>query len=72
MNYISKLPAVVPVGMVLVHNQVKPVLPLGRNGFRAWLAADTTGLEVCPCAFAPKLGTHYRVTAAWKKINYKN
>ena len=52
----------------------------GMNGFRVWIAAPeddpriasygwlTSAYEVepCPCDWAPELGVHYRVVAAWQ------
>jgi hypothetical protein len=62
MDYLSRLPTVVPAGQVLVHNHVRPTRRLGFRGFRAWLAdPDPARLIVCECAWAPKLGEHYRV-----------
>jgi hypothetical protein len=67
-RYVAKLPSVIPAGMVLVHNHVRPVgfpdIPLGFNGFRAWLQSnsiDDPPLEVCNCGWAPELRQHFRV-----------
>jgi hypothetical protein len=61
-DYLSKLPAVVPPGKVLVHNHVRPTRELGLRGFRAWLSKpDPSELEVCDCSWAPGLGEHFRV-----------
>ena len=68
LEYLSKIPAGVPDGRVLVHN-VRPTrrggsrgfLPLGSRGFRAWLAEPSDRLAVCGCDWAPELGEHYRV-----------
>jgi hypothetical protein len=61
-EYLSTLPAAVPLGRVLVHNQVRPPRHLGSRGFRAWLSPpDPTKLQVCRCSWAPQLGKHYRV-----------
>jgi hypothetical protein len=63
--YLSELPARVPIGKVLVHNHIRPARQLGDRGFRAWLSnPDPLTLEVCPCAWARKLGLHYRVRIA--------
>jgi hypothetical protein len=53
-------PETVPAGKVLVHNQGWA----GTRGFRAWLASATERGRhgPCDCGWAPKLGTHYRVT----------
>ena len=63
-RYLSRLPkpGEVPVGKVIVHNQVRPSRRLDR-GFRAWLQAlgDEPPVEICPCGWAPELGPHYRV-----------
>ena len=61
MQYLFKLPAAIPTGMVLVHNNVRPTRWLGSRGFRAWLSPPSADWEVCRCNFAPELGTHYRV-----------
>jgi hypothetical protein len=62
MRYVARVPKVVPKGMVLVHNHVKPAPALGVNGFRAWLAPTDPKLwERCPCTWAPATGPHYRV-----------
>jgi hypothetical protein len=71
-KYLSGIPASVPEGRVVVHNHVRPprlpgsrdFLPLGWNGFRAWLASPSKRLEVCDCGWAPKLTKHYRVKRA--------
>lgn len=65
-EYLSTLPAVVPAGKVLVHNQVTggitPHRRIGTFGFRVWLSPKKTPrLEVCDCCWAPQLGTHFRV-----------
>lgn len=60
--YLFKMPATVPPGRVLVHNQVRPARRLGTRGFRAWLSLpDPTRLAKCSCGWAPELGEHYRV-----------
>jgi hypothetical protein len=62
----------VPDGRVVVHNVLptprvgsRGFLPLGRNGFRAWLAEPSERLKICGCGWAPKLGKHYRIKRAW-------
>ena len=60
-HYLSKLPDVVPDGVVLVHNLVRPTRRLGSRGFQAWLSAPDPRLEVCGCGWARELGRHYRV-----------
>jgi hypothetical protein len=62
-QYLLKVPtsAAVPEGKVVVHNNVRLSLPLGRNGFRAWLQKPEDNLEVCTCSFAPALSAHYRI-----------
>ena len=32
MRYVDQVPEAVPPGLVLVHNQVRPAAPIGRNG----------------------------------------
>ena len=36
-EYLTKLPATVPTGLVLVQNSARPAKRLGTRGFRAWL-----------------------------------
>ena len=56
---------IVPRGRVVVHNQVQPRRRLGTRGFRAWLGNPRDkDIERCPCAWAPELRRHYRVTRA--------
>jgi hypothetical protein len=54
-----------PDGYYLVHNQVGPQRPLGKNGFRAWVQDNADGLAECGCDFAKnknaKVNRHYRV-----------
>ncbi len=55
----------IPEGMVLVHNHIRPEgfpdVPLGLDGFRAWLEPHGQGgLVACQCGWAPKVGKHYR------------
>ena len=59
--YLRRLPDVVPVGRVLIHNHVLPTRRLGSRGFRAWLApSNAPQLEVCACTWASELGRHFR------------
>jgi hypothetical protein len=60
-NYLSAVPTSVPTGRVVVHNHVRPAHPLGRNGFRAWLAEPSDRYERCDCGWAETLAEHYRV-----------
>jgi hypothetical protein len=56
------LPAeLIPDGVVVVHNHVRPRRRLGYDGFRAWVQRPTDRLEVCPCTWAPEAGVHYRI-----------
>jgi hypothetical protein len=66
MEYLFRLPTVVPPGRCLVHNQVRPARRLGTRGFRAWTQTAPDGLELCPCEWAPELGPHYRVAVLGK------
>lgn len=50
--YVSRIPEVLPEGKFLVHNRVTAQPHIGKHGFRAWLADDTTGMIVCNCGFA--------------------
>ena len=64
MQYLDRLPAAIPAGRVLVHNQARPTRLLGSSGFRAWLQApDPDRLYACQCGWASELGQHYRVKA---------
>ena len=61
-DYPAKLPAVIPAGKVLVHNQVTPVVrQQGTRGSRYWLQEPSDNLETCPCGWAAELGEHSRV-----------
>lgn len=62
----DNLPATkLPAGHYLVHNHVRPVSPLGLNGFRAWVTDDRNGLIECHCDFGgcknAKVNPHYRL-----------
>jgi hypothetical protein len=65
MEYLDRLPTLIPPGKALVHNSVRPTRRLGANGFRAWLVDvddDRNARRVvCDCGFAPELGQHYRM-----------
>jgi hypothetical protein len=65
MEYLRRVPdalPALPADRILVHNRVRPAPRLGLRGFRAWLATpDEQIYEPCTCAWAPHLGTHYRV-----------
>ena len=65
LDYLSRIPESVPPGKIVVHNFVRPTRRLGSRGFRAWLAELSPRYEVCPCEWAPELGTHYR--GRWRK-----
>jgi hypothetical protein len=55
MEYVTKPPRFLPIGKVLVHNQVQA----GSRGFRAWLDdPDEKKYEVCTCGWAPRLIHH--------------
>jgi hypothetical protein len=55
MEYVTKPPRFLPIGKVLVHNQVRA----GSRGFRAWLDdPDEKKYEVCTCRCAPRLIHH--------------
>jgi len=52
MNYITEIPETLPSGEILVHNHVRAVAPLGRNGFRAWTEPlDPARHFGCDCEF---------------------
>jgi hypothetical protein len=62
LKYVNRLPTQVPPDRVLVHTLVElPDLPnaWGRGRY-VWLQSLDSTLEVCPCAWAPDLGPHYR------------
>lgn len=63
-RYVSGIPRTVRPGWFVVHNHVKPVHPVGLNGFRVWLQSDTIDpkLKLCDCGWASDRGyPHYRV-----------
>jgi hypothetical protein len=60
LDYLPKIPAEVPGGRVVVHNNVRPTRRVGSRGFRSWLAEPSERLVVCGCDWAPEL-EHYRV-----------
>jgi hypothetical protein len=64
-EYLDKLPATIPPGKALVHNNIRPTRQLGLRGFRAWLVAGDDDRQanrvVCDCGWAPELGKHYRI-----------
>ena len=61
-RYLPYIPRKIPDGKILVHNRVRPVSPIGLNGFRIWtqLLTDEPRLVVCNCGWAPHLEKHYR------------
>jgi hypothetical protein len=63
MEYLTKPPRFLPIGKVLVHNQLQS--QGGSRGFRAWLDDPDEKYEVCTCGWAPRLVHHkVRVTPA--------
>ena len=46
-EYLTKLPATVPTGLVLVHNSVRPAKRLGTRGFRARLDSPAALCHLC-------------------------
>ena len=53
MKYITKIPAKLAPGTVLVHNHVRPQAELGLQGFRAWTEAfNPTRHVLCRCHWA--------------------
>jgi hypothetical protein len=47
-DYPARLPAVIPAGQVLVHNQVTPVArQQGTRGSRYWLQEPSDNLDRC-------------------------
>jgi hypothetical protein len=67
-HYCEQLPRELPAGRYLVHNHIKPVSRLGRNGFRAWTQKWNDNLVECRCDFGgcknDKLHKHYRIRRA--------
>jgi hypothetical protein len=63
-QYLNRIPATIPPGLVIVHNNVRPSRRLGNRGFRAWLESPRAGLAKCACDWAPELPEHYRVEQA--------
>lgn len=65
MRYINSIPAKLPAGCVLVHNNVRPTRTLGSQGFRAWTQIMDDKIEPCRCNFGgcknAKLHKHYKV-----------
>jgi hypothetical protein len=64
MKYLSRLPAAVPPGQILVHNTISSSRRLGSRGFRAWLDKPSETVEPCDCGWLAELGPHYRVKRA--------
>jgi hypothetical protein len=61
-DYLDEMPAAIPAGEILVHNNVVPARRINTRGFRAWLTApDPSKFVVCDCGWAPELGRHYRI-----------
>jgi hypothetical protein len=50
-----------PLGMVVVHNHVKPAHRPGTRGFRAWFEETSAKVEPCDCGWRPELGRHFRM-----------
>ena len=64
-DYLSRIPKAVPVGKILVHNDIwPPVRRIGTKGFRIWFATPSDRFEKCPCGWAPELPEHYRMIRA--------
>lgn len=55
-EYLTRVPAAVPAGRVLVHNRVRPTTRLGSRGFRAWLQPAAHNLRPCGCDWS---GLHH-------------
>lgn len=70
MLYLKHLPKAIPEGRVLVHNTNQPTRRLFENGFRAWLQVISDKLEPCPCKWAEKLGTHYRIARPFQATDW--
>jgi hypothetical protein len=61
-RYVTSIPVAVPDGLILVHNDVRPAHPIGRNGFRVWLTTPAKQYIPCDCGWAAEVpGGHYRV-----------
>jgi hypothetical protein len=58
---VDEVPAVIPEGRVLVHNNATWVGPgINEQGFRAWLAFPSPSFEACSCGWAPYHPQHFR------------
>ena len=62
LDYLDEMPTEIPIGKILVHNNVVPARRIGTRGFRVWFASpDSNKYVVCDCDWAPELGQHYRI-----------
>jgi hypothetical protein len=58
---VDEVPAVIPEGRVLVHNDVTWAGPgINEQGFRAWLALPSPSYTPCACRWAPGHPQHFR------------
>lgn len=62
-EYLTSIPRdPIPTGRIVAHNHVRPVHPLGLNGFRAWTDDASDRYEPCDCEWAAgRLAQHHRV-----------
>jgi hypothetical protein len=61
-KFVAHIPTTIPQGQILCHNQVRhtPTMPIGKNGFRVWLADSTNErYERCECGWGKGV-KHYR------------
>jgi len=70
MRYLSRLPAEIPEGWILVHNRIRPPTRIGWRGFRAWLARPATDGHYQPCGCrwreADSLGHPHYAVRGWE------
>ena len=52
-DYLTEMPAFVPAGKILVHNNVVPAKRIGSRGFRIWYVSsvNSAGYVVCDCGW---------------------
>jgi hypothetical protein len=62
-KYLNKFPTSVPSGKVMMHNHVRHTIdmPLGLNGFRAWIDTAPPNEEFKPCHCGWSNLPHYSV-----------
>lgn len=61
LDYPDSIPAGVPAGKVLAHNNVTFGSRNGMRGLRFWVTDTDPRYQVCPCDWAPELPEHHRL-----------